>query len=73
MPDGPSLSDRVLQLEELLSHHEHRLQQLNEVVVDLLADHDSAKAKFQVRLDRLVSLVQTASEPLDPDEKPPHY
>ena len=73
MSDEPSLEQRVIQIEELLSHHEHVIQQLNEVVLQLRADHDSLTAKLLQRIDRLEAQLVNLSTPYDPNEKPPHY
>ena len=73
MSEQRSLQDRVMQLELLLSHQEHLLQQLNDVVVQLRAEQDNLKAKFRERMQRLESIIERQAAAPDPDEKPPHY
>ena len=73
MSDLQSLQDRVTQLEELFSHQERFLQQLNEVALQLRAECDSLKIGFQERIGQLEAVVQSQSATCDPDEKPPHY
>ena len=73
MSEPRSLQDRVLQLELLVSHQEHLLQQLNEVVVQLRADTDDLRIRIRDRLQRLESLIERQAATPDPDERPPHY
>ena len=73
MSDEQRLRKRVIQIEELLSHQEHVIQQLNDVVLQLRAEHDSVTLKLQQRIDRLETQIDTLSSPYDPNEKPPHY
>jgi uncharacterized coiled-coil protein SlyX len=70
---GETLVARVIQLEELVSHQEHLLQQLNNVVSELRSECDGLKDMFGERCDRLESLIDNKSEGDLPDEKPPHY
>ncbi len=70
---GETLVARVIQLEELVSHQEHLLQQLNNVVSELRSECDDLKDMFGERCDRLESLIENQSEGDSPDEKPPHY
>ena len=73
MPELSSLQDQVIQLEELVTHQEHLIQQLNEVLLQVRADCDRMKTSFQEKIDRLESLVEHQMSDYDPDEKPPHY
>tara|TARA_B100001123_G_C14515587_1_gene712149 strand:+ start:92 stop:313 length:222 start_codon:yes stop_codon:yes gene_type:complete len=73
MPELPSLQDQVIQLEELVTHQEHLIQQLNEVLLQVRSDCDRMKISFQEKIDRLESLVEQQMSDYDPDEKPPHY
>ena len=73
MPNDPSIADRVTKLEELLAHQEHQFQQLNDSVLELLADHDRVKATLLERIAQLETHADNRSESFDPDEKPPHY
>ena len=47
MPELPSLQDQVIQLEELVTHQEHLIQQLNEVLLQVRSDCDCMKISFQ--------------------------
>jgi uncharacterized coiled-coil protein SlyX len=76
MPNIDTLQNRVVQLEELFSHHQHHVQQLNEVIVKVRDELDALKAKCAIQQSRLDSLSDSRSfaEDEDPaDQKPPHY
>ncbi len=76
MSDVDALVNRVVQLEELFSHHQHHVQQLNEVIVQLRGELDSLQIKYANQQSRLESLQesQALAETVDlADEKPPHY
>lgn len=73
MSDYDSLEVRVRQLEELLSHQDHRYEQLNDVLVALRANHDQLKDALARRIGQLESRLEDRASSLDPDEKPPHY
>jgi uncharacterized coiled-coil protein SlyX len=68
-----SLDDRVMQLEELVSHQERLLDELNSVVVRLRAEHDAFRLNTKLQVDRLVSRFESQAGDAEPDEKPPHY
>lgn len=71
---GPDLQDRVTQLEELFSHQQHLVQQLNEEVVNLRAVIDRLEYRHGVQEDRLKWLIDNRLTLDDiPNEKPPHY
>jgi len=72
MPEA-SLNDRVIQLEELVSHQDHLLQQLNRVIVQLQAEHNELRSAMQRHVDRLESRIESQTDRMDPNEKPPHY
>ncbi|MCA9122784.1 MAG: SlyX family protein [Planctomycetaceae bacterium] len=72
--DTDSLRLRVVQLEELFSHQEHLVHQLNEAVVDLRRELAVVDAKCREQEGRLRSLSESQEAFRDPlDEKPPHY
>jgi uncharacterized coiled-coil protein SlyX len=74
MPQEPSPQERVERLEELFSHHQHMVQQLNEVIVQLRTDVENLKARaarYEARLQQVAD--KQASLDDQPDEKPPHY
>ena len=76
MSDIEALLQRVVQLEELFSHHQHHVQQLNEVIVQVRDELDALQIKYANQQSRLESLQesQALAEREDPtDQKPPHY
>ena len=74
LPESPPLSDRVLQLEELVSHQEHLVQQVNEVVVQLRAEVARLDLKLTEQQARLTWLAEDPSgDATLGEEKPPHY
>ena len=76
MPEVDALRHRVLQLEELFSHHQHHVQQLNEVIVEVRRELDALHVKYAIQQRRL-DTIQESQLPADgvdlADEKPPHY
>ena len=76
MSEIDSLLKRVVQLEELISHHEHHVQQLNDVIVEVRDELDALQIKCanqQLRLDTLSdSQARREGEDLA-DQRPPHY
>jgi len=68
-----SLDQRVLQLEELVSHQERLVEELNGVLVDLRAEHDQLKKTVSVQVRNIEAKIETQANPLDPNEQPPHY
>ncbi len=73
MSNQATLEDRVTRLEELLSHHEHLLKQLNEVVLELREENARLQSRIPAELSRLESLIGDQGMAPDPNEKPPHY
>lgn len=68
------LKESVVRLEELFSHHQHVVQQLNDVIVQLRAEVENLKARtarHEARLQQVAD--KQASLDDQPDEKPPHY
>jgi len=76
MPDLDALLHRVVQLEELFSHHQHHVQQLNEVIIRMRGELDLLRIKSANQESRLEALRESQafaeSEDLA-DQKPPHY
>ena len=64
---------RLTQLEELLSYQEHRLQQLDEVLLKLHNKFDEVEAKLKQRIDQVETRLDSRTADYDMDEKPPHY
>ena len=73
MSGQDALERRLIQLEELLSHHEHNYQQLNEVVLGLREEVDALRGSITERLKRLESMADDPASFQRPDERPPHY
>lgn len=76
MSDVEALLQRVVQLEELFSHHQHHVQQLNEVIIQLRGELDVLQIRYAKQQDRLAAMQesQTIAESEDlADQKPPHY
>ena len=76
MSDIDALLQRVVQLEELFSHHQHHVQQLNEVIVRVRDELDALQIKYANQQSRLEALQesQTLADREDlADQKPPHY
>ena len=68
-----SLEERVVQLEELVSHQERLVDEINGVLVALRAEHDQLKKTVDMQLRSLESKLEAQGNPFDPNEKPPHY
>lgn len=74
MSETEPLRRRIVQLEELFSHHEHLVHQLNDAVIQLRTELASVAAKCKEQDGRIRSITEhqeTARDPLE--EKPPHY
>jgi uncharacterized coiled-coil protein SlyX len=74
MSETEPLLRRIVQLEELFSHHEHLVHQLNDAVVQVRKELAIVEAKCREQEGRIRSISEhqeTARDPLD--EKPPHY
>lgn len=67
------LGDRVTQLEEIVSHQERLLNELNEIVVRLRAEHDELRRNTKLHVDRLEARLENSSHDHDSIDKPPHY
>lgn len=76
MPDLDALLRRVVQLEELFSHHQHHVQQLNDVIIQLRGELDVLHVKYVNQQNRLEAILESqADAPSEDlaDQKPPHY
>jgi len=74
MTDTSSLEHRLIQLEELVTHQQHVLQQLDEVIVQLRSDADQLTKTILSQQDRIQWLAENATaDQTPPDERPPHY
>jgi SlyX protein len=73
MPESPSLPDRVVELELLVTHLQRDLDTLNGVLLDQQKQLD-ALGRLVARLDDRVTRLGDEDEPRDPvEERPPHY
>ena len=68
-----NINARVLRLEELVSHQQHLLEQLNEVATSLQTQLYRQQQEHKAELEQLRSQMSDASEGDLPHEKPPHY
>ena len=69
---GP-LRQRVVELESLLTHMQHDLESLNQVILDQQSEIGSLKEQIARLEDRLGQFTEP-SETRDPhEERPPHY
>ncbi len=69
----PSLEQRLVQLEELFTHQQHLVQQLNDVTIRLRTDLDELNTRMSAHEKQINWLNQNSSIVDDHEEKPPHY
>ncbi|MCA9217577.1 MAG: SlyX family protein [Planctomycetales bacterium] len=67
------LEDRVRHLEELVSYQEKLLEDLNAILIVQRDAHDELQRRFELEVGRLDARLERQANPLDPNEKPPHY
>lgn len=67
------LHDRILRLEELVSHQQHLLEQLNEVATSLQTQLFRQQQEHKAELEKLRSQMSDSADGDLPHEKPPHY
>jgi len=71
---APATDDRVVNVELLLTHLQHDLEQLSQVVFRQQAELDAVRKELALLDSRVVTLSIEGSEVRDPlAEKPPHY
>jgi len=68
-----SLAERILRLEELVSHQQHLLEQLDTVAANLQQQLDKHRHDYKSELDRLRYQMSNQDGDDLPHEKPPHY
>lgn len=71
MPDSPTDSDRLAQIEMLLSHLQHDIDKLNEALISQQTQIDEINTSISRVESEVEQLAVPPSNPLD--EKPPHY
>ena len=64
--------NRLTELEERLEHQDDTITQLNDALVNQQQRIDSLETKLQEVRSTLLSVTETR-QPLDPNERPPHY
>lgn len=74
-PDAlAKISERLMNLEILFTHLEHRAQELHDVLLDATSRIDLLERQLRAMADRHSELEGRLQEPRDPlAEKPPHY
>ncbi|MEQ8848667.1 SlyX family protein [Botrimarina sp.] len=72
--DGPSLSEEVVRLEEVITHQQHLVNELNEVLTATRDDLDAAARRVKT-IEPVVRRLADAEQGAEdlPDERPPHY
>ena len=71
---APNTDDRVTNVELLMTHLQHDLEQLSQVVFRQQAELDALRKELVLLDTRVVTLSTDGPEVRDPqDEKPPHY
>lgn len=74
MSDVEQLQNRLIHLEEIFSHQENIVQQLNDSVIQLRTELARLETRFNDQEGRIRSLAEHQETVRDPlDEKPPHY
>jgi len=74
MPQAETPETRLNKLEEIFTHHQVMLDELNGVIIELRGQLDRLQAKQQTLENTVQLLVQHQPQSEDPrDEKPPHY
>ncbi len=68
-----SLGDRVVRLEELVSHQQYLLEQLDQTIVSLQRQLDRVNRENKQELERLRAEITEQSGDDLPHERPPHY
>lgn len=72
--DVKALQTRVIELEELLTHHQHTVSQLDEIVAEQAKRIDDLQKRYGQLDGKLDGLQDQLVEQRDvEDEKPPHY
>ncbi len=68
------INERLMNVEILLTHVEHRAQELHDVLLDATKRIDLLERQLRSMADRHSELEGRLQEPRDPlAEKPPHY
>lgn len=73
MSNAPSADDRIVELESVVAHLQHDLDQFNSVILRQQAEIDGIKQMLS-RLETRVEQSDSAPEVRDLEqERPPHY
>ena len=74
MSESETAHSRLNKLEEIFTHHQVMLDDLNEVIITLRGELDRLQTQQQAMQATVESLVQHQQQAPDlPHEKPPHY
>ena len=74
MSDTHEMEQRVLVLEELVSHQEHLLRELNRTVFELRGELDRLELGYRRQQERIESLTDARTRDDAPaNDPPPHY
>lgn len=69
---GAALHQRITQLEELFSHHQNTVDQLNAIVIQLRTSVERHQSTILRQQNEIETLQDNLSEP-PANERPPHY
>ena len=64
--------NRLTELEERLEHQDDMITQLNDALINQQQRIDSLETRLQEVKSTLLAVTEIR-QPLDPDERPPHY
>ena len=64
--------NRLTELEERLEHQDDTITQLNDALINQQQRIDSLETELQEVKSTLISVTEIG-QPLDPNERPPHY
>lgn len=73
MSDDESLQQRVIELESLVMHLQHDLEQMHHVLIQRAADFDGLREKLQRLEGRFEGTDELPELPDALDDRPPHY
>ena len=65
-------TDRVVQLEEIFTHQQQVIDELNQVLIQMREEHDRLCKKVETQQSQIEWLIDNLSE-APSNEKPPHY
>ena len=66
-------ADRIAKLEEVLTHQQLLVEQLNEIVIELRTNVERLQSRIERQQLQIKHLESRSRDDEIPDEKPPHY